>query len=100
MDKVLHEANAFGILHYIHLDAIAAQVILGSEKRPVLSHDDSRDFIKHNGAAAHGTRRKRRVYCAVPVNPGGQSPRIPQTVHLAMIDGASRLYPAVMTAAY
>ena len=98
-DEVAHEADAFGVLENFDLDSVAAHMVLGAEKGPVLADDDAGDFVEDDGAAAHRAGRERGIHRRALVNGGGEAAGVAQAVHFAMVDGAAGLDAAVVALA-
>lgn len=98
-DEFMHQLDAGGILAYFHVDSLRAHVFLRTPESFVFADDDLRDSVEQDGAAAHGTRRQRRIDGAATVYGRRQAARVFQTVHFRMVDHAGVLHAAVVTTA-
>ena len=97
-DEGGHEIDALLILDHLDRDALGSEVVFSAEKRSVLADNNMRDFVEHDCAAAHGTGRERRIQSAVAIHRGRKAARVAKAVHLAVIDGAAGLDPAIVAA--
>lgn len=53
-DEVFHHGDAGGVVCDLELYAVVAKVCFGTEEGFVFTDDDSGDFVKEDGSAAHG----------------------------------------------
>src|SRR5262249_10218341 len=97
-NELLHESNASFVLHDVDSHAARTQEILVPTKRTVLADDDVRNAVEKNRAAAHRTRRQRRVHDTVPVNARRQPPGALERIHFTVEDGTPLLNAAIVTA--
>jgi len=99
LDKIPHHGDAVLILKHLNDYAPGAQQVFFAHKRAVLAHNDSWYPVEKNGAAAHGTGRKRGVKHAFTVNRRRLASGIFQGVHVTMQDGTAFLHATSVSSA-
>ena len=97
LDKARHEARARRVLKHFDQDAPGAEQLLLANESLVLADDDPRNAVEKNRAAAHRTRRQRRVHHRLAIDSRGLPPGVLERIHFAVQDRAALLHAAIVS---